>query len=112
MQGSYQLPNVIDDAAIDLIDNLIKEKIENLSDIEFKEAKTRNLETLSNQRLILHTVSQRYFDPIIDNNYDFPGFKKMDKYSASIRKENLEQFYDENFKSRNLVFTVYVIFVF
>lgn len=112
MQGSYYLPNVIDDAAIDLVDNLIKEKLEKLSDIEFKEAKMRNLETLSSQKLILESVSQRCFNPIIENYYDFPNFKKMENYSGSISKENIEQFYDENFKSSNVIFTVYVITVF
>jgi len=102
------LPLVIDDAAIELVNNLIKKKIENLDEDDFMEVKRRNIETLNSNRLLLQSVSKRYFNSILENNLNFPTYKKMEKFSSEITKKDLSFFYEDNLKNRKFVFTEYV----
>jgi hypothetical protein len=103
------LPHLIDDAAIDLFENTVKDKLENLSQNEFITSKKKNFDTIAESRLDLSKISQRYFNSIVESNYkSFDNFVNMEKYSRSILKEDLISFFKNVFLENNLKFTVYV----
>ena len=100
-------PNVIDKAAIELIESL-QNKFEQMSQQDFILAKKKNFDSIASARYDLSTISEKYFTKIVEQNYRFFNYLKMENYSKSIRKEDLLKFYNDNFIDPNLKLTVYV----
>jgi len=99
----------MDDAAIELLQETIKKKLEGLSNYEFNSAKRKTFDIIANTRLDLFKTSQRYFTSISENTYKFYNFDMVDKFSMSIVKDDLKNFFIENFVDEDaLKFTSYV----
>jgi secreted Zn-dependent insulinase-like peptidase len=100
---------VIDEATVDLLENTILNKLQNMNKPDFNSAKRKNFDTIADARYDLSKASKRYFTQIMDNTYKFTNYQIMEKYSNSITKEDMVNFFEENFIHReNLRFTVYV----
>jgi secreted Zn-dependent insulinase-like peptidase len=99
----------MDDATIELLQTTIKSQLEKMSDKEFNLSKRKNFDTIAYSRYDLSKKSFRFFDSIIENNYDFPNFRKIELYSKIISKKDIINFFQDKFLSKNnLKFTVYV----
>jgi secreted Zn-dependent insulinase-like peptidase len=105
------LPNVIDKAAIELVDSL-QQKLDALTAHEFTLAKKKSFDSIASTRYELSTLSDKYFNKIIEKDYRFFNYLKMENYSKSLRKEDLIKFYNDVFIEPNLKLTVYVIRIF
>lgn len=81
-----------------------------MSDSDFLLSKKKNFDTISSARLDLSKISNRNFNTIIDNKYNFYNLFNMENFSKSITKEDIKKFFEITFNSKNaLKFTVYVI---
>jgi hypothetical protein len=107
VQGSSKLPHVMDDAAIDLVESL-EHKLGSITEQEFVMAKKKSFDSILNSRFDLSSLSDKYFTKIIEQDYKFFNFIKMDNYSKSLRREDLVKFYNDVFIEQNLKMTVYV----
>ncbi len=85
---------------------------ENLTQHDFIISKKKNMDTLALSRFDINKLSEKYFRKIVDNNYNFHNFFKMEMFSKSITKEDFISFYNDVFTSKeNLHLTVYVIYI-
>jgi secreted Zn-dependent insulinase-like peptidase len=101
----------MDQAAEELINNLhnIFEKITNR---DFVLAKKKTLDSITSSRLDLQRQAERHFRKILDNNYNFQNYFKMEKFSKSITIEDFIKYYEEMFVDDNtLKMTVWVIYI-
>ena len=92
----------------------LESEIKNISDSDdTKEeiiiAKKKNMDTIALSRLDINKLSDKYFRKIVDNNYNFHNFFKMEMFSKSITKDDFISFYNDVFTTKeNLHLTVYV----
>ena len=82
---------------------------EKITNNEFIIAKKKNMDTIALSRLDINKLSDKYFRKIVDNNYNFHNFFKMEMFSKSITKDDFISFYNDVFTTKeNLHLTVYV----
>ncbi len=74
---------------------------------DFMLAKKKTLDTIISTRLDLQKQADRHFRKILDGNYNFQNYFKMEKYSKSITFEDFLNFYDDVFRD-SLKMTVWV----
>lgn len=80
-----------------------------MSNGEFNTAKVKNFDTIANSRLDLTKTTARAFTPILENTYLFHNFDQMDKYSRSVQKIDILNFFKDKFLGDSgLRFTIYV----
>jgi secreted Zn-dependent insulinase-like peptidase len=99
----------MDEAANDLIHTLDDKIFDKMTTRDFMLAKKKTLDTITATRLDLQKQSERHFRKILDNNYNFQNFLKMEKYSKSITFEDFIRFYDDVFINHSLKMTIWVI---
>jgi secreted Zn-dependent insulinase-like peptidase len=86
----------MDTAANELINNL-KKTFDDMSTRDFMLSKKKNLDIITSTRLDLQKQSERHFRKILENNYNFENYFKMEKYSKSISFEDFIKFYEDVF---------------
>lgn len=100
----------MDKAADDLIHDMNK-LFEKMTNRDFVLAKKKTLDSILSNRLDLKKQAERHFRKILDANYNFQNYFKMEKYSKSITIEDFIRFYEEMFiDSNTLKMTVWVNF--
>jgi hypothetical protein len=82
-----------------------------MSQQDFVIAKKKSFDSISSIRYELTSLSDKYFYKIIEKDYKFFNFIKMENYSKSITLEDLVKFYNDVFIDPNLKMTVYVYFI-
>ena len=98
----------MDEAANELIHNLEPNIFEKMTTRDFMLAKKKTLDTIISTRLDLQKQADRHFKKILDNNYNFQNYFKMEKYSKGITFEDFLHFYDDVFMNNSLKMTVWV----
>jgi secreted Zn-dependent insulinase-like peptidase len=86
----------MDKAAYELINDLIN-IFNEMTTRDFMIAKKKNLDTISSSRLDLQKQADIYFRKILDNNFNFQNYFKMEKFSKSITLEDFIKFYEDIF---------------
>lgn len=98
----------MDEAANEVISNL-EHKFEEMTMRDFILAKKKTMDTITANRLDLQKQADRHFRKILDNNYNFQNYYKLEKFSKSITKEDFIKFYSDNFIANDsLKMTIWV----
>ena len=93
-----------------MLNNIIEKQLDKLATAEFDSAKSKSFDVIAETRLDLSKASIKNFNAIMENTYHFPNYNIMNKYSKSITKEDLLNFFNYEFLgNEGLKFTVYVI---
>jgi len=107
VQGSSKLPHIIDNAAEEILTTIHKQ-IQKLHFSEFNLSKRKNFDAISADRLNLMKLTARNFNIIVEDKYNFYNFSNMEKYSKSIKLEDMKNFFEKNFMNQDLSLTIYM----
>ena len=97
------------DNAVEDILNTINKKINSIQTNEFNLSKRKNFDSISSERLNLNKLTLRNFNIIVEDKYNFYNFLNMEKFSKSIKLDDLKSFFSKKFKKEDLSLTIYVI---
>lgn len=82
-----------------------------MSTNDFLLAKRKNFDTIASGRFDINKISNRYFNTITGNKYNFYNLLNMETFSKSLTKEDFVKFFEDSFNSdHSLSMTVYVIY--